>query len=414
MGLPSGLRALHHRDYRRFYAGQLVSLIGNWMQSVAQAWLVLDLTHSAFKLGLIGTLQFTPVLLFSVFAGAIADRVPKRRMLVTTQIALAAQAVALAVLVVTGRVEYWHVCVLGFLLGCVNTVDLPTRQSFVMDMVGKADLVSAVALNSAAFNGARIIGPAIAGMLIARFGVAPAFSINALSFVVVISALLTVRTPGLPVARGDTTLLQEIGEALRYALRTPRIRLILGILLVVSLCVFNFTVYVPLFARRVLGQGAEGFGFLMAAVGVGAVTGALVLGSLPRRPPPLGLIVGAGAVACLGLVTMAAVTSFALALPVLFVIGVASIMTAAGCNSTLQLSAPDAMRGRVMSLYTLVFGGVFPIGSFCVGTIAELRGVPAAFVTGGATGLAGLCVIATWWRVNGDRRRRRETTVFPS
>jgi MFS family permease len=413
MRLPLGLRALRHRDYRRFYIGQLVSLIGNWMQSVAQAWLVLDLTHSAFKLGLIGTLQFTPVLLFSVFAGAVADRVPKRRMLVTTQIALAAQAVTLAALVITGHVQYWHVCVLGFLLGCVNTVDLPTRQSFVMDMVGKSDLVSAIALNSAAFNGARIVGPAVAGLLIARFGVAPAFSINAISFVVVITALLTVRTPGLPVARGDTTLLQEIAEALRYALRTPRIRLILAVLLVVSLCVFNFTVYVPLFARRVLSQGAEGFGFLMAAVGVGAVSGALVLGSLPRRPPPLGLIFAAGVVACLGLVTMAAVTRFAVALPVLFVIGVASIMAAAGCNSTLQLSAPDAMRGRVMSLYTLVFGGVFPIGSFLVGTIAELRGVPTAFVAGGTTGLVALAAVGMWWRLRGPRTGA-DLPVFPS
>jgi predicted MFS family arabinose efflux permease len=397
MALPSGLRALQHQDFRRFYAGQLVSLTGNWMQTVAQAWLVLDLTHSAFKLGLIGTLQFTPVLFFSVFAGAVADRVPKRRMLVTTQVALACQAVVLATLVVTGRVEYWHVCVLGFLLGCVNTFDLPTRQSFVMEMVGKADVVSAVALNSAAFNGARIIGPAVAGLLIARFGVAPAFVLNAASFVVVIAALLTVRAEGLPLARGNTTMVQEIGEAVRYALRTPRIRLILGVLLVVSLCVFNFTVYVPLFARRVLDEGAEGFGFLMAAVGVGAVTGAFTLGSLRRRQPPLALIFAAGVVACLGLVAMATVTSFWLALPVLFVIGVASIVTAASCNSTLQLSAPDAMRGRVMSLYTLAFGGVFPIGSFLVGTIAELRGVPAAFVSGGTAGLAGLTAIAAWW-----------------
>jgi predicted MFS family arabinose efflux permease len=224
---------------------------------------------------------------------------------------------------------------------------------------------------------------------------------------------VTVRTQGLPVARGDTTLLQEIGEALRYALRTPRIRLILTILLVVSLCVFNFTVYVPLFARRVLAQGAEGFGFLMARVGVGAVTGALALGFLPRRPPPArphlrgrrdGLPRsrhdGSGEQLCPRL-------------PVLFVIGVASIMAAAGCNSTLQLSAPDAMRGRVMSLYTLVFGGVFPIGSFLVGTIAEVRGVPTAFVSGGTAGLAGLAAVAVWWRLRSGRRGG-DVSGFPS
>ncbi len=408
MAFPAGLRALDHRDFRRFYGVQLVSLIGNWMQSVAQAWLVLDLTHSAFKLGLIGTLQFTPVLLFSLFAGAVADRVPKRRLLVSTQAALAGQALTLGLLVLSEQVAYWHVCVLALLLGCVNTLDLPTRQSFVVEMVGKADVVNAVALNSAAFNGARIVGPAVAGLLIARFGVAPAFLLNSLSFLVVITALLTVRARGLPLARGNTTMLQEVREGLRYALRTPRIRLILSLLLVISLCIFNFTVYVPLFARSVLGAGAEGFGFLMASVGLGAVTGALALGTFGRRQPRLPAIFVAGGAACLGLLAMAAVRSFSHAVPVLFVIGLASIVAAASCNSTLQLSAPDALRGRVMSLYTLVFGGVFPIGSFLIGTIAQVWGVPAAFVYGGSVGLCGLTGIGAWWafRARAPRRRR--------
>jgi MFS family permease len=275
-----------------------------------QFWLVLDLTHSAFKLGLIGTLQFTPVLVFSVFAGALADRVPKRRMLVPTQVALPGHALTLGLLVLSGHVAYWHVCVLAVLLGCVNTFDPPTRQSFVMGMVGKADVVNAVALNSAAFNGARIVGPAVAGLLIARVGVAPAFLINSLSFLGVITALLTARARGRPVARGNTTMLQEVAEGLRYARRAPRIRLILSLLLVISLCVFNFTVYVPLFARGVLGEGAEGFEFLMASVGAGAVTGAFTLGGFGGREPRLAVILSTGATACLGLLAMAAVRSF--------------------------------------------------------------------------------------------------------
>jgi predicted MFS family arabinose efflux permease len=402
---PHGLRALNHADFRRFYGGQLVSLVGNWMQSVAQAWLVLQLTDSALKLGLIGALQFGPLLLLAVVAGALADRLPKRRLLVATQVVLGWQALTLALLVGSGRVEFWHVCLLALLTGVVNALDLPLRQTFVVELVGKEDLVNAVALNSAAFNAARIVGPSVAGLLIARFGVAPAFLINSLSFLIVVAALLSVETEGRPLPRRDTTMLEEIGEGLRYAMRTPRIRVILSMLLVVSLCVFNFSVYIPLFARKVLAAGPEGFGFLMASVGVGAVAGALALGGLVRQAPPLAVIFTAAVIACAGLLGMAAVRQFAVAVPVLFVIGFSSIIAAAGGNSNLQIIAPDELRGRVMSLYTLVFGGVFPVGSFCVGAVAESFGVPVAFLVGGGCGLAGLSAVMTWWKLGRDGRQ---------
>src|SRR2546425_11482202 len=241
MDFPEALRALNHRDFRVFWGGQLVSLIGTWMQSVAQSWLVLQLSGSPLKLGLIGTLQFAPVLLFSVVAGAIADRLPKRRLILATQSALALQAFTITALVWSGHVRYWHVAVLALLLGCANVIDMPTRQAFVAELVGKRDLVNAVALNSAAFNGARIVGPAVAGLLIGRFGVAPAFLLNGLSFLVVIGALLLVHVEGTPRPRAATTVGQEVWQGLRYALDTPRIALILGLVLVVSLCVFNFT-----------------------------------------------------------------------------------------------------------------------------------------------------------------------------
>jgi predicted MFS family arabinose efflux permease len=392
MTFPSGLRALNHRNFRRFFIGQAVSLVGTWMQSVAQSWLVLQLTDSAFKLGLIGTLQFAPVLAFAVLAGALADRLPKRRLILGTQTLLATQALALAALVWSGHVRFWHVGLLALVLGFANALDMPARQSFVADLVVKADVVSAVALNSAAFNAARIVGPAVAGLLIARVGVAPAFLLNGLSFLVVIGALLATNVEGRSRRAAPTTIFEEIREGLAYARHTPRIRFILSVLLVVSLCVFNFSVLVPLLARNVLHQGAAGFGFLMAAIGVGAVAGALTLGMLGRRPR-LRVIVGAGALACAAFLGVAFVRDFGVALAVLFVVGFAAIITAAGCNTTLQVSAPDALRGRVMSLYILIFSGSFPVGAFLMGAISERWGVSTAFFVGGATGLLGLAVI---------------------
>ena len=398
MTFPEGLRALNHRDFRVFWGGQLVSLIGTWMQSVAQSWLVLELSGSPLKLGLIGTFQFAPVLMFSVIGGAIADRLPKRRLIIVTQTALGLQAFALAALVWSGHVRYWHVGLLALLLGCANVVDMPTRQSFVAEMVGRRDLGNAVALNSAAFNGARIVGPAVAGLLIARFGVAPAFLLNGLSFLVVIAALLVVRAEGAPRPRGATTVAAEALQGVGYALKTPRIALILSLVLVVSLCVFNFTVYVPLFARDVLHQDAAGFGLLMAALGVGAVAGALALAMLGGGEPSLSAIFTAGFFASAALGALAAVADFPTAVVVLFQVGFFAIVFMAGCNTTLQLGAPDELRGRVMSLYTLAFGGVFPLGAFLVGAIAEAASVRAACLAGGGAGVVGLAALLLWWR----------------
>jgi predicted MFS family arabinose efflux permease len=401
MTFPEGLRALNHRDFRVFWGGQLVSLVGTWMQSVAQSWLVLELSGSPLKLGLIGTFQFAPVLMFSVIGGAIADRLPKRRLIVATQTVLCLQALALAGLVWSGHVRYWHVSLLALLLGCANVVDMPTRQSFVAEMVGRQDLGSAVALNSAAFNGARIVGPAVAGLLIARVGVAPAFLLNGLSFLVVIAALLVVRADGAPRPRGATTVTAEALRGVGYALKTPRIALTLSLVLVVSLCVFNFTVYVPLFAREVLHQGAAGFGLLMAALGVGAVVGALALATLGGYEPGLSAIFTAGFFASAALGALAAVSDFHTAVVVLFQVGFFSIIFMAGCNTTLQLDTPDELRGRVMSLYTLAFGGVFPLGAFLVGAIAETAGVRAACLAGGGAGFVGVAALLAWWRRRG-------------
>jgi MFS family permease len=404
MPFPTGLRALNHRDFRLFWTGQLISLIGTWMQSVGQSWLVLELTNSPFKLGLLGTLQFGPMLCFSFVAGAIADRVPKRRLIIATQTALMLQAFSLSALAWTGHVQYWHVAVLAILYGFANTLDMPTRQSFIVELVGKDDLMNAIALNSAMFNGARVVGPAAAGLLVARYGVAPAFLVNGLSFLAVILALLRIRTEGLPQLRTGTSMLEDVKAGVSYAMGTPLVSLVLSLLLSVSLFVINYSVLVPLLARDVLHEGAHGFGLLMAALGVGAVAGALGLAVLGSGRPRLAVLVTAAVVVSTVTLVLAAVRHFWAASLGLALIGFSQIVFLASCNSTLQVTVPDRLRGRIMSLYAFVFAGVTPIGSFFVGSVAEVYGVSVAFAAGGGLGLLSVLAL-TLLRIRGAAGR---------
>jgi MFS family permease len=403
MQFPAWLRALESRDFRIFWGGQLVSLVGTWMQSVGQAWLVLSLSDSPFKLGLISALQFLPMLCFAFFAGVIADRLPKRRLLVATQSALGAQAFALSALVWTGHVKYWHVAVLALLLGVANTLDMPARQSFVAELVPRPSLMNAVALNSASFNAARVVGPAVAGLLVASYGVAMAFFLNGLSFIAVIAALLLVHADGRPRPRDGATVLEQVAEGVRYAVRTPQIALVLGLVIVVSVFLFNFNVLVPLLARQVLSVGAHGFGLLMAAFGAGALMGAMTLAFSTRTRPRISFIVGSATVFAATTALMAPVRHFGLAAVFLFVLGLSGIAFMASCNTLLQVSAPDELRGRAMSLYTLAFAGTTPFGALIAGAVAEHWGVPAAFLVGGVGGLVSVLSLAWWWQVKGRR-----------
>jgi len=388
MQFPVGLRALKHRDYRLFFSGQLVSLVGTWMQRVAQSWLVLELTDSPFKLGLINALQSAPMLCLAFVAGAVADRLPKRRVLIGTQTALMVQALVLAVLVWSGAVQYWHVAVLATCYGLANTLDMPTRQSFVVEMASKEDLPNAIALNSTMVSGARLVGPAIAGLLVDRYGVAWAFGLNGLSFVAVILALAAMRAEGLPGPAQGASLGQDILAGLRYAARTPLVAVTLALLSIVGLFVINHNVLVPLLARDVLHEGAHGFGLLMAGVGMGAIVGALAVATRGKGRPPLSLLLGtAGAASGLTLL-LAGVRTFWAALLVLTLVGLSQIVFLASCNTTLQLVVPDHMRGRIMSLYAFVWVGVTPLGSLFVGTIAEWFSVAAAYAVGGGVALA--------------------------
>jgi predicted MFS family arabinose efflux permease len=398
--LPAGLGALAHRDFRIYYVGTFVSNVGTWMQTVSQSWLVLQLTNSPLLLGLTATLQFGPVLVLSVFAGVLADRHTKRHILMFTQAVQGTLALGLGLLVWSGRVRYWHVLAMAVLWGVMSALDQPTRQSFIMDLVGRRHVVSAVGMNSAGFNAARIVGPAVAGILIARVGLFLGFLLNALTFVVAILVLTQVPARP-PTPRTDqATVLEAIAEGIGYALRTPAVRFILGLQLTVSFCVFNFSVYVPLLAREVLGLGSEGFGFLMTCLGVGAVTAGLSLGAIASRQPPPALIAGAASVACAGLLGLALARSFGMAAILLIVIGLAGTLAVAGCNTSLQLAAPDRLRGRVMSLYTLLSIGVFPIGAFFVGAVSQAGGVSRAFAVNGSLGLVAIGLLSL------ARRRR--------
>jgi MFS family permease len=398
MRLTAGFSSLNQRDFRLFWSGQLVSLVGTWMQRVGQAWLVLELTNSAFKLGLITCLQFAPVLLFSVPGGAIVDRIAKRRLLMVTQTVLMLQACVLTLLVWTGRVQYWHVAVLSTVYGLAQSLDIPTRQAFVSDLVGRTHLMNAIALNSAMFNAARLVGPAVAGVLIARYGLAQAFLLNALSFVAVLGALSALRTDGAPHPSTGATFLERIQGGIEYAATTPLIRHVLLLLLTVSFFVLNFNVLVPLVTKQVLHGGAAEFGWLMASLGGGAIAGALALALLLQGRPPVALPVAAGLVASAGTVVLAFAPGFATTAGTLVVVGAAQITFQATCNTILQLTAPDALRGRVMSLYALVFAGITPFGALMIGYVAEALGTPAACAVGGAGGLVCVALLTALWR----------------
>src|SRR5581483_8212630 len=338
------------------------------------------------RLGLIGALQFGPILLFSFLGGAISDRVHKRRLLVGTQTALMLQALTLSALVWSGHVRFWHVAVLAALYGLATTLDMPARQAFIAHLVPRSDLMNAIALNSAVFNGARVVGPA-AGLLVARYGTAAAFLLNGLSFIAVIAALLAIHADGAPRPRSGLTMGAEIAEGVRFALGAPRIALVFGLLLSVSLFVINTNVLVPLLARDVLHEGAHGFGLLMASLGVGAVMGALAVAALSVGRPPLWAVVAPAAAAAALLAGLSLVRHFGMAAAVLMAMGLAQITFMTGCNTTVQITVPDDLRGRIMGLYALVFAGMTPIGSLIMGSIAERWGVSVACAVGGLVGL---------------------------
>ena len=399
----SGFRALGHRNYRLFFFGQLISLIGTWMQSVAQAWLVLTLTgkDADLMLGVTSALQFTPVLFLSVFGGALADRLPKRNVLVATQSLLMAQALVLALLVSTGTVQLWHVLVMAALLGTVNAVDMPTRQSFVVEMVGREDLMNAIALNSSVFNAARIVGPGIAGLLIAAVGVAGCFFLNGVSFIAVIIGLLLMREPFIrlapPAGWGqEHGVLANISQGFRYIWRTPAVAALIFLVGAVGTLGLNFSVWMPVMANDVLRVGASGYGFMMSMMGVGSLIAGLTLAY--SREARRHLVIAAAAAFSLVLLAFSASSWFPLSLALLAVLGLTMVAFSATANTTVQLLVPDQLRGRVMAVYMMVFAGTTPIGALFAGTIAHFTSTPISIATGAVTCLLAVLVAGIWLR----------------
>lgn len=382
------LPALRHRDFRLFWFGQLVSLTGTWVQSVAQQWLVLKLTGSAFELGLVTAIQFVPLLLLSLVGGVVADRVTKRNLLLLTQFVSAALAIALGTLVKTGQVQYWHVLLFAGALGTVNAFYAPARQAFVPELVAKDDMLNAVALNSAIFNGARVVGPAVGGLMVATLGLAPNFYLNAASYLAVIAGLLLIRPrPPREDARAEN-MRHNLAEGLAYVRHTPVVLTLLLLVGVASLFAINFSILLPLFAEYVLHIGSGGYGLLMASMGAGSLAGSLFLAFLTRREYARRLVyVGAmtltAAEIVLGLSRIAG-----LSVGLLVLIGLSQTLFTTTANTSILTLTPRRLQGRVMSVYSLMFLGMTPFGSFLMGWVAERFGAPAAMIAGGAITLA--------------------------
>jgi len=395
-----------HRNYRLFFTGQLVSVIGTWMQNIALAWLVIELTSSPLAVGILAFCRFVPFTLFGLFAGVVADRIENRKLVLTTQLFSMAISAVLTVVVLTDSATLWLVYVLAALGGCALVFDAPGRHALTFQLVGRDELPNAVALNASLFNASRVVGPSLAGVLIAAFGVGVCFAINTASFLAVLTSLLLMRKEELvPVARDaePPSFLRSIGEGLRYARRTPHVRLILAIVTVVSTVGFNFHVILPLLASETLKTGPEVFGILSAFFGGGALVGALLTAALGRASWKV-LVAGTGgfSVSLLAIAPLTAVWACAL---LLFAAGACFTLWTSNANSILQLGAPDHLRGRVVSLYLWAFAGLAPVGGLLAGFLTDLGGTQLAFLVSGGTGLLMTLIAGRELRARRDAAR---------
>jgi MFS family permease len=386
------LGALRHRNYRLFIAGQIVSTTGTWMQTVALPWLALQLTHNGFLVGLVLAAQFLPVLVLSPFAGELADRYRKRSVLLVTQTSFVGPPFALFALTATGQAEYWMVVVAAIAAGTINALDVPTRQSFQVEMVGKQDLLNAIALNSSVFNASAVIGPSIAGVLIALVGVPICFLINSVSYLAAIGALLLMRNlPAVARHRVEEPLRTRLAQGAAYARREPIVGMLLIVVAVFSLFAMNRTTLLPLFADQVLHVGAHGFGFLLASMGLGSLIGALTLAFIPRLGAEPRRQLWMAAIWVAALLEFSISRNFAVSLVTLFVAGYCQISFVAAANSRIQTITPDHLRGRVMALYAEALIGVGPLGATQAGALATLFGAPWAMAIGAS--IAGAAVL---------------------
>ena len=390
MGLGQIGRALHHPNYRLFFGGQSISLLGTWMQRIAMSWLVYRLTNSPFLLGFVGFAGQLPIFVLTPFAGVLADRWNRHRMIVVTQTLAMLQALALALLVLTGAIKVWHIITLGIFLGFVDSFDIPTRQSFVADMVeNKQDLGNAIALNSSMVNLARLVGPSVAGILIATVGEGMCFLLNAISYIAVILSLLAMKIKPMKMETERAPIFQGLKEGFSYAFHSTPIRSILLLIALVSLTGMPYSVLMPIFARDILHGNSHTLGFLMRAAGVGALTGAIYLAArvnvagLERWNALAAGIFGGG------LIAFSFSRSIPISLSLMLVTGFGMIVQLASGNTVLQMLVDENKRGRIMSLYAMSLRGIVPFGSLLAGSLASHIGAPRTLMIGGASCILG-------------------------
>lgn len=398
--------ALRHRNFRLFFIGQFISLVGTWMQVVAQGWLVLELSNSPFLVGLVTSLESFPILLLTLYGGVLADRVDKRKAIGFLQAGMLLESLALTILTATGHVTVGWVMVLAPVLGVFAAFEVPIRQAFMMEMVGREDLINAIALNSSVFNLTRIVGPVVAGGLIATLGTTACFAVNTLSYIAVIIAFVRMKPPFPGALEKRTDQEPTFRDGVGYALGRAEPRALLS--LSAALSIFGLgpvLAMLPVYAREVLKLGAGGYGGLMSAVGVGAAGGAIAMASFGHRIDRKRLITTATLLFSLVLALSAAHHSYALALVGLAITGFGSVLAAISTNTLLQTEAPDHLRGRVMGFYSFVVLGLAPFGSFQAGWITEHYGVPTSFVVGAV--VCALVALGLAW----DRNRSRALPV---
>jgi MFS family permease len=382
-------RALRHRNYQLFFGGQLVSLTGTWMQQVAQSWLVYRLTRSSELLGLVSFAGQIPILVFAPLGGVVADRGHRHGIIVWTQTLSMLLAFALAALTLTGVVRVWEVFALAALLGLVNAFDMPARQAFMQEMVGREDLMNAIALNSSMVNGARVVGPAVAGALVAAVGEGWCFFLNGVSFVAVITGLLMMKVTRIERARPNRSAVVDILEGFTYVHKTAPIRAVLLLLGIVSLTAMPYTVLMPVFADQILHGGAQTLGLLTGASGVGALIGAVSLAAR-KGVRGLGRWIAVSTFAFgIALTLFAWSRSMWLSLAALVLVGGTMMAQMAGSNTVIQAMSPEALRGRVMAVYSMMFMGMGPFGALFAGAVAERLGAPMTVTVGGV-----VCVVA--------------------
>jgi MFS family permease len=394
LSLRQTFSALKHRNFRLFFVGQLISLTGTWMQNTALSWLVYQLTGSKLLLGVVAAVSSAPMLLFSIWGGSLADRHPKRTILLATQTGMMLLAFALAALVWGKWIRPWHILLLAALGGVAMAFDMPARQAFMVEMTSRKDLMNAVSLNSSIVNGARVVGPAVAGFLMAQAGLATCFLLNGLSFVAVIVGLMLMRLPEFVAPAEPRSTWHHAREGLTYVIEHRQVRSLLLLFAIVGVFGWSYSVLMPPFARELLGVGESQYGVLLSANGIGALVGALGVASFGHRMHPRLLIFGGLGLFSLMLFLLSLTRNYYLALVFLAIAGWGMLLYFSTTNTIIQTSVSDHMRGRVMGIWALVFGGMMPVGGLEAGTLSHWVGVPWTVATGAL--VCGGAALVTW------------------